>query len=405
MKHRYLVSASLSFVFATGLLNQCSAQDQPPKTNFSIVITRPTGNNGYEELVMATDVLRTSKEANTASGSSDLTLRQKRDILAIPVVQRALDLITAGLNKPVSSPREQMDENTVFPELAGFRQLSRILMMKLYVELADGRVSSAIDTLRTGLSLGYAIQFDTLIGGLVGIAIDGIMLKRSAMAVDQASVKDCNALISLARQWMALPDPAIKIFEAEKFFETGILKKHKNNVNQLASALLDAPGTPDNADLKGQLLADPQGTAAAVDSAVLKVEEHFDYLISELKKPMWQRKIGEIKHDNSLGGKLAELITPVTSRVNDRFAQDQAMVQLLGVHAAIRKYRWENDKLPNSLEEMKLGDLAVDPFNGKLLSYKRIDDRTFELYSIGPVERDDAGMETGSRKRVSLQPG
>ena len=42
----------------------------------------------------------------------------------------------------------------------------------MYVALADGNVGRALDSLRDGLLFGYKVQMDTLIHGLVGVAID-----------------------------------------------------------------------------------------------------------------------------------------------------------------------------------------------------------------------------------------
>jgi hypothetical protein len=65
---------------------------------------------------------------------------------------------------------------------------------------------------------------------------------------------------------------------------------------------------------------------------------------------------------------------------------------MLGVHAAIRRYRWEYRRLPDSLEQLKLGAVAIDPFTGKPLAYRRVDDRSYTLSSIGPDLPDAQGV-------------
>ncbi len=61
------------------------------------------------------------------------------------------------------------------------------------------------------------------------------------------------------------------------------------------------------------------------------------------------------------------------------FVRDQAKMQMLGVEAAIHGYRWEHQALPETLDLMKLGKLAQDPFTGKLLQYKVTGPTTYEL--------------------------
>jgi hypothetical protein len=70
------------------------------------------------------------------------------------------------------------------------------------------------------------------------------------------------------------------------------------------------------------------------------------------------------------------------------FTANRTELQLFGVHAAIRRFRWEQDRLPEGLEELRLGDLATDPFTGKGLLYRRTGRITYTLSSVGPPKRD-----------------
>ncbi len=403
-----LVPILLTTAFAS---NRAIAQDQTlriPKY-FDIVVRFPTGKNGYEELVLASDVLYLIQDRNERFADFHATLTIKRDTLTLPAVQKAFDLLTIGLSKPISSPRSEVNENTTFPEFAGFRLLARLLACKMYVEMADGKVSMAINTLRQGLALGYAVQQDGLIAGLVGVAIDAISLKRFSIALDQMSVKDCTLLMNLAREWINLADPMIHIYESEREAELSILRNHRNNPHDLVNALTfptaNDETNAEQAALIQQLLSDPQAARNEVNRAIQISMNRFNELISELKKPHWQRKKIKPLEDKTVAGKLASAFTISSgSIISDKFVQDQALVQLLGVQAVIRKYRWENDKLPDSLATLKLGDLGIDPFTGKELIYKQIDDRNFELSSIGPDERDDEGHETGKRRQLMLKP-
>jgi hypothetical protein len=74
---------------------------------------------------------------------------------------RALRLLQQRLAKPVISPRETATSATVFPDLAGFRQMARLLLIYQYVALADGRVADAIAALRESVRLGQVVQTDT----------------------------------------------------------------------------------------------------------------------------------------------------------------------------------------------------------------------------------------------------
>ena len=79
----------------------------PPPSLFRELIRRPTGKNGYEELLRAADTLRASKlyfKTEQLESAASLTLAFKRDVLRDPSVVRTLDLLRCGLAKPVFTP-------------------------------------------------------------------------------------------------------------------------------------------------------------------------------------------------------------------------------------------------------------------------------------------------------------
>src|ERR1044071_6387605 len=116
----------------------------------------PTGQNGYEELVKAGDVIKESALWKTMEPRmGELTLAEQRQLMSDPAVRRALDLMRLGIRKPVITPHKNGDDETRFPELSRFRSVARLLSIEMYVQLADGKVSQAIDTLADTLRFGY----------------------------------------------------------------------------------------------------------------------------------------------------------------------------------------------------------------------------------------------------------
>jgi hypothetical protein len=394
-------------------LGQCLAQTdpQPPlKPAFDRIFTHPTGNNGYEDLVRAGDIVQDSKAfaeiLGDQGGATAPTLAAKRRLIFQPEILHAFELIRSGINKPITSPRETPDDETIFPELGEFRRLSRLIDVKLYVELADGRVSAAIDTLRDGLRFGYVVQTDTLISSLVSVAMDTILIRRFANYLDQLSIHDCDKVMALAGDWLNLQDPAIPIFAAERESLIRVLKKYRATPQGLSKAM----GVPSNKIPEDQLAAyntmmklTPEQAGPIFDAAATQISDSINAVIVEMKKPAWERTEFPKADDKTPAGALVLLlISPnAYNRVTDRFTTEQAQVQMLGVHAAIRRYKWEHDSLPNSLQELKLGKLAIDPHSGKLFQYKKVDDKTYELSSVGAIDRGNNGMP-GTGQRVPL---
>jgi hypothetical protein len=86
-----------------------------------------------------------------------------------------------------------------------------------------------------------------------------------------------------------------------------------------------------------------------------------------------------------------------------QFTHYTAMAQLLACHAAIRRYRWEHDRLPRDIQTLQLGDTATDPFTGKLLEYEP-SGANYRLASAGPAHRAYDDLPAG-RTPVTLVPG
>src|SRR5207249_10385947 len=116
----------------------------------------------------------------------------------------------------------------------------------------------------------------------------------------------------------------------------------------------------------------------------------------------WERTELDISEPDSLAGKLSGMVGSQVSRVLEKYAQIRAQIQMLGLHAAIHRYKWEHEKYPDSLGALRVGRLAQDPFTGQMMGYKLIGD-TYELYSVGPIDRDDHGHPIqGQRRRIEI---
>jgi hypothetical protein len=380
------------------------------------VVPTLTGNNGYEELVAATDALRASKRfaAIEAGGGG---LEAKRRVLRDPPVMRALDLVRRGLAKPVSSPRASLSSDTLLPELAEFRRLARLLVMQQYVLFADGRVPEAIETARLGWRLGTAIQTDTLISGLVGTAILAITTRGVAGHLDQLSERDCDLLYRACMERLREPDPAVRMLEAERNADRDLLAEIREGKLDLASLVeTDAsPGPEDEAsgrtrqavaDLKRVKAASAQEYAVQLSRVQTALDQRYDRVIGEWRKPAWQRSLPASPGEGGLVEGLVSAIAPVPmlSQVSDKYTQVQAEIRLLACHAAILRYKWDQDRLPASLAALHLEELTIDPFTGQPLQYEPRGAR-YRLTSVGPPAAADDPKAVDGRRPVSVVPG
>lgn len=398
----------LSALLGASAASAQTAPKPPAKASFfRQVIPQPTGKNGYEELVLAAETFRNSRHYAAVQRMEGLTLETKRALLDDKQVARALQLLRQGLQKPVFQPRQELTFATLLPELGPIRDLAKLLAIQQYVYLADGRTSEALGIARLGIRLGRAVQMDTLVAGLVGIAMSTLCIQPLSQHLDQLSARDCATLSQICLEWLNQPNPQMALLAAEQRWMRTSLAALRDQVKQG-----DVAGAAKQLGLSDETLKeyqafipkDPAQVDVLFNQAIQRFEEHLQKVVAELQKPAWERKLpGELKPEDA-GGYLASFLIPSYSLVNNRFTREQAQIQLLACHAAIRRYKWEHDRLPGSLEELRLGNLALDPYTGSPLRYQ-VKGQRYSLTAAGvEAQNSDDPQAVGGRVPVGLTP-
>ena len=380
------LKALLSVIGALTLITPCAAQ-APSTLNtdpFTYLFPKPTGKNGYEEWTFAGTLPKRSKALEEANQTTPRTLTQMRRTLSDPLIVQAREIWKVGMAKPMSSPRspDSFDENTLFPELALFRNMGRVLRMEIYVAFAEGRVSDALDTLGATLDFGYRIQTDTLISGLVGIAINSMVLKNVEEFLGQLSVKNCDSLSRLVDAWLQRPSPLVKVMEAERRGTESLLRKKKGKGAKAFEELL-GPSDPDNPASRETVMRffkeNPGSQDALIDQTIALANTYYRAVIIELSSPAYLRKPIPEPETDSLAGELFAMLRSSIDTVAKRYDEERARMQRLGIHAAIRKYKWQWNRLPETLDVLKRDDLTLDPLTGDRFRYER----EGETYRLG----------------------
>jgi hypothetical protein len=103
-------------------------------------------------------------------------------------------------------PLREYNFATDMPELQRMRDLARLVAFKARIEISRGQTDQAADTLRTGFAMArHAGQGQTLVNGLVGLAISGLMYAQLQELIQQPNCP--NLYWSLT----VLPDPLVDL--------------------------------------------------------------------------------------------------------------------------------------------------------------------------------------------------
>ncbi len=369
-----------------------TSQDPPHIPNFGRIFPQPTGVNGYEELVMAGDLLygNTALDVAQAQGA---TLTAKRHALADPDIRKALDLLRTGLDKKIVSVRPTFDANTLLPEYSSLRALARLLNIEQYVLLADGEVDGAIQSMRDGLRLGMAARTDHIfISELVGIAIDSIAILQIGRHLDQLSEHDCDSLSRvLEERLVAQPTARASLMRERDTMLQELERARKDPRSVITAWVNQTEDAPETAQMVASLSANSTLVNQAVDGAEEMIRQQFDTMLNNLQLPPWQRSDVRIPNGKTFAEELVQILSPSYGALLDRFTMNNVQINLLLLHVAIRKYRWQYDHPPDRLEQLRLdSSLTLDPFTGKPLVYRRQGDQ-YEIFSEGPDDRDENG--------------
>lgn len=201
---------------------------------FSQIFPRPTGRNGYEDYVMAAQVVKNpvyevltrdeaaviaaaqqDEAAPTESGlKTSLAIRRER----VRRFADALDWVRAGNGKPSVDPH-RLSPNETFPEMGGFKSVEKLEADAAQVGFADGSSASAVRFLLDGLIFSHRTGNSALISALVGAACQAIVLAEFQQNLDCLSLSDCKTICQAATA--ALAEPPLIDRRPEKRPESG----------------------------------------------------------------------------------------------------------------------------------------------------------------------------------------
>ncbi|MHC4402865.1 MAG: hypothetical protein ACYTG0_24655 [Planctomycetota bacterium] len=323
---------------------------------------------------------------------------------------------------------------TLLPELAGVRDVGRVLVLKARLAIAEGRYEDAVDVLQTGFSLArHCSRQPTIVSVLVGVSIAEMMAEQLQALVASPGAPNMYWAIT------TLPDPLTDYHEALEFEANGIYAtfpelqetKAAGYTPQQWAAIFDPEALiarlgrtveSDPAKIKAMgekldqiikrahpiarqsLLArgySPEKLDAMPPSQVVAIHQSAEYdelgdeLFKWLHVPYWQghkglgsaeKKVAAVQRKAESAGtySLAAQILPAvsafgaaTARVDRRFAELRC-IEAVRLYAAAR-----GGKLPDSLDDVRKVPIPHNPFTSKPFPYRR-DGDTAILEAEGP---------------------
>jgi len=302
------------------------------------------------------------------------------------------------------------------PNIGDYRRMARLLALRARVEIVQGRYDQAIETIKTGLTMGRHVADGApiLVTTLIGIAIEETMLKCVedvigrggpnlywALAQLPDPLVDIRPAVAWESQWLVMSSLPLKKAQA------GIMSK--SEADAMLKSLVDLmamtgePDGPGSSERKGSLARvamvlrfygpgkkaliragrSKKQVDAMPEAQVVVLHLLGDYIRwrDEMFKwfnlPYWQAYAGLSRTEQDFkrwiraegrSNPLTALLPALRMSYTVQTRLDRTRVALQTVES-IRAFTADNPRLPKTLDELDL-PAPVDPMTGKALPYQ-----------------------------------
>lgn len=384
---------------------------QPAPSLLKKHIPSPTGANAFEEYLQAADLVAGS---NVRVYKSWLDYRSAvargfeweevprvppgLDLKSTPLdvrrevarrFGRVVDLVHAGNAKPAIPFRSHIDMDTAFDELTHYKTIGWVLDCAAYTAFAEGATGKAVGILLDQVSFATAISAETLIGYLVGRAIQAVALARFEAQLSALSLSDAARIERYCGTYLEQPDPYIACLEGEKRF---MLQGIPSMLEQPDTLTLF--GSDDDWSAKAQTAIKNLSKADRDRAARLiaeRIERAYEPLIARFRGPesKWYTTSSaeeviprEITTIEDLADCIVVLSMPIWDVATQTVLRNRCQLRLLRLHCQVIAFRWKHERLPTKLAEAVPEAELADPLSGEAFQFE-LRDGGYRLYSKG----------------------
>lgn len=351
----------------------------------------PTGKNGYEEYIRAAEIasdplfgmydrwtpaMRDQPDAYVPEEPlppDQLQLYKHLASMRLLEVRQeqlrryagVLDLVRQGSLKPVFDPRQDLNPESLYPELTYFRRLARLFSADAYVKFAEGKSAAATKSLLDGLEFSYNIGSGMIISALVGIANTAVVLSQFEDHLGSLSLDDCRNIRQATQRLLAAPIPIAAAIATEAKASPKFVNWIFENVDQGLAKLIEAPESQKQALVQRAEQASAQDKERWRREAVAKLGVFYEEILRRFKLPESQwvdsDSMTPPDSDDPIVKAIVAGMSPVFSGAMVPTVRIRTQLRLLALHAAIQEFRWMNGRLPRNLAELEAPALVYDP--------------------------------------------
>lgn len=347
---------------------------------FAAAFPNPTGANGWEEYVMASDIM-SSPEANRAVNRFDLDTGTWDDSIesaraTIRKYGNACDLIRIGNEKPLVYPWKE-DEYGMpdDPVGMGYSRLVKLLRDEIRVNFADGKPKAATDSILTGVVFARRYSRGSMIEALRGsawYAIISASFGRHLQSLDVASVRKLRLEFeSQAAETPPFVRALIADFERDRTAAQEVFDNLEGDSEffEVPDAMIRATSAQKAIHL------------AQIDKEIVNIQSRMRAMFQREER-FWLDPGSE--HPDPIVRYAID--RTLYARMPMLAARNRTQLRLAALHCRIIEFKRTHNRWPNALAELGGREIWYDPASGGPFFYAKLTEQSYTLYSLGTPE-------------------
>ncbi|MCC6822552.1 MAG: hypothetical protein IT579_17620, partial [Verrucomicrobia subdivision 3 bacterium] len=322
------------------------------------------------------------------------------------------ELRREAIRRPLARWPIQYDLNSpwgiLLPHLANAKRITMLLQVRAAARLAAGQTADGLADIELGFRLADSIGCEPfLISQLVRMACNEIILQ--PLKEGQARHQFSDAQLTLLQQQLQSVDLlagyqlAMRCERSIHGLWANMTRADMDGIQQFSDSQSSAKEFWRFAFLariapKGWIYQNQLVSSRLDDDYILSAVDVHTRTVSPKKSEAALSAKREAKGPYST---LVQFLTLSEATFGDalpfacKFAYGQTQVDLARVACGLERYRLAHNQYPETLDALApqfITKLPHDVINGQPLKYRRTDDGSFVLYSIGWNEKDDGGF-------------
>lgn len=408
---------------------------------FPKLFPKPTSQNGMEDYVAAADLVARSNVPNYQNwmaakwADPESTKEDKEYVewiakmpfgdpwktsaldaarIALQGLDQAKELVRRGNGRPLVSLSKQAPEATTV--LSRIKSLVKYFALDANLRFSQGRSNEGLDSLIVGMEMNNRLPQGSFLDRVYSAALSGILLSEFDRHLDQLSATDAKYLTNAMKR---LPSWEARLSEA--------IRGDKDDFSRDLADIREPP-TPDPEDEEGYV-SEWQKYASALSQQDFRVFSEAATRVYNQKAELvlkviagsertWAGELSSLgfvrerpepkgRTPAERGIEFAEECSDLWVSLVDVEAKTRTQLRLLRLHARILEYKWNEGRLPKSLDQAASAKEREDAFANGTFQY--LPDRFghYELFSKGfpPHGRIDLRWRRDPNAQRDLEDG